>query len=97
MRGYQVLYASDGHECLEICSQIGDRIDLVLLDQSMPHMSGQDVLAELQRSHPQLKVVIITGFAADLEDFAGALDIVQKPFSFKSFVSKVREVLDLSA
>ena len=97
MRSYEVLYASDGHECLEICSQMATRIDLVILDQSMPRMSGQDVLAELHRSHPQLKVIIITGFAVDLADFAGALDIVQKPFSLKSLVSKVRDVLDLSA
>ena len=94
MNGYEVLYAADGKEGIELCRQKGDSIDLILLDQSMPRMSGQDVLAELRTSRPHLKVVIFTGFAADIEEFAGADDLIEKPFSLSGLVDKVREVLD---
>ena len=94
VNGYEVLYAADGVEGIEVCRQKGDSIGLILLDQSMPRMSGQDVLAELRATRPQLKVVIFTGFAADVDEFAGADDLIAKPFSLSDLVAKVREVLD---
>ena len=94
MRGYEVLYAADGKEGIELCRQKGDRIDLILLDQSMPRMTGQELLAELRTSRPHVKVIIFTGFAADIEKFGGADDLILKPFSLLGLVAKVREVLD---
>jgi signal transduction histidine kinase len=94
MNGYEVLYAADGREGIEQCRQHGDDIDIILLDQSMPRMSGREVLAELRVSQPHLKVVIFTGFAADIDEFAGADDLIAKPFSLRRLVAKVREVLD---
>jgi len=41
-----------------------------------------------------MKVVIFTGFAADVDEFAGADDHVAKPLSLQDLVAKVREVPD---
>ena len=60
----------------------------------MPHMSGHDVLVKLREAAPELKVVIFTGFAVRVEEFEGADDLVQKPFTLAKLVAKVREVLD---
>ncbi|MFH1567996.1 MAG: ATP-binding protein, partial [Gemmatimonadota bacterium] len=97
LRGYQVLVAADGEEALEVHRRHRDRIALVLLDHSMPGLSGRQVLERLRERSPRVRVVIFTGFPADAADFAGADDLVRKPFTLDGLVSKVREVLDRPA
>ena len=94
LRGYTALAAADGQEGLDVFDREAGAIDLVLLDQSMPRMSGQDVLVKLREAAPELKVIIFTGFAVKVDEFEGADDIVQKPFTLANLVAKVREVLD---
>jgi len=94
LRGYSVLVAADGQEGLDMFRLHRDDIDLVLLDQSMPHLSGRDVLTEICRDKPDVEVIIFTGFPASLEEFEGATGILQKPFTLAKLVSCVREVLD---
>ena len=94
LRGYSVLVAGDGQEALEVFRRHRDDIDLILLDQSMPHLSGQDVLREIRAETSATRVIIFTGFPASLEDFEGATGVLQKPFTLEKLVSSVREVLD---
>ena len=65
--GYTVLVGADGEEGLEIFRREQERISLVLLDLSMPRMSGQEVLAEQQSVAPELKVLVMTGYSASEE------------------------------
>ena len=94
IRGYEVFVASDGNEGIEMVRELADRVDVVLLDQSMPKLSGRDVLPEIRRISRDIKVVIFTGFAVDLSEFEGAHELIRKPFSLAGLTSKVREVLD---
>ncbi|MBT3342462.1 MAG: response regulator [Gemmatimonadetes bacterium] len=93
-RGYAVLEAEDGQSGLETYRAHRDDIRLILLDHSMPRMSGREVLAQLRAEDTPVRIVIITGVPAGLEDFEGADDLMEKPFSLKSLVGRVREVLD---
>ena len=93
-RGFKTLDAEDGEQGLEIFRQHRDGIDLVLLDQSMPRMSGLDTLRALRQMAPDLRIVIITGYPTRLEDFEGADDLLQKPFSLDELVGRVRKALD---
>ena len=90
--GYDVLLAADGEDGLEVFRR--EPVDLVLLDLSMPRVSGREVLAEWCRLNPDVKVVIFTGYPARTEDFAAARAVVQKPFSMESLTRAVRQVLD---
>ena len=94
LRGYSVLTAADGEQALEIVRRHGDDIALILLDQSMPGLSGREVLQHVRRHAPDTRVIIFTGFPSDVEDFEGADDLVRKPFTLDGLVSKVRGVLD---
>ncbi|MBI2503633.1 MAG: GAF domain-containing protein [Candidatus Latescibacteria bacterium] len=92
--GYRVLEAQDGQGGLEICRQHQGRIDLVLLDLSMPGLPSREVLARLKALDPQVKVVLFTGYAPDKEHFQGAIDVVGKPFSIRQLAQAVRRALD---
>jgi CheY-like chemotaxis protein len=93
-RGFHTLTAADGEAGLEIFSQQREVIDLVLLDHSMPRLSGLETLRALRQMAAELPIIIITGFPTSLEDFEGANDLVLKPFSLDGLVGHVRAALD---
>lgn len=82
--GYPAITARDGDEALERFRADPGAFGLVLLDLTMPRMSGEDVLVGLRSIRPNVPVVVITGYGEEavnegqLGDIAGFL---QKPFS----------------
>jgi two-component system cell cycle sensor histidine kinase/response regulator CckA len=96
--GYAVLTASDGHEALELYDRERARISLVLLDLIMPEMGGKRCLKELMKINPHLRVIISSGFSADLKTKdvleSGARGFVDKPFKIQEILRTVRKVLD---
>ena len=63
--GYQIALAADGPEALEAASKLGD-FDLLVTDLMMPQMNGDELARRLRRSHPELKVLYLTGFSNEL-------------------------------
>jgi len=63
--GYRVLTAEDGRETVEVFSQKRGEIDLVILDLTMPHRSGGEVLRQLRQIEPEVKVIISSGHRTD--------------------------------
>jgi DNA-binding NtrC family response regulator len=65
--------------------------DLVVLDLKMPDMNGMDVLAEIKASWPDVKVIIVTGYASvdnavqSIQE--GAVDFLPKPFTSSELVA----------
>ncbi len=96
--GYTVLLANDGQEAIETFRSKKERIDLVILDLSMPYLSGGEVLEELTSLAPGLKVIISSGYGE--EDYKGLLDrfgvaaYVPKPYRPIELARVVRRVLD---
>ncbi len=83
--GLEVITAADGKEAVETFRKDRKKIDLVLLDLTMPGLDGGEALEEIRKIDPSARVVIASGYSeADLaERFAGRdLDgILQKPYS----------------
>ena len=71
-----------------------DDIALVVLDLSMPRMSGEEVLARVRASDPHLKVLVLSGHSVSSEQFADQAEVLKKPLSIKALAHKVREILD---
>jgi PAS domain S-box-containing protein len=98
--GYDTLVASDGESALEIFRREGDRISLVLLDQSMPVMDGLAVFKQLRRIRPQVKVLLASGFSeqevAARYQGLGLNGFIQKPFNVKHLSEEVQRVLQES-
>jgi len=97
--GYEILEAADGLEALEICRVRGESIGLVLLDLTMPNLTGKETFARLHEMLPDLPVLICSGYLVDLNEFTqecGACPdgFVQKPYSFGDMAEMVRKTLD---
>jgi ligand-binding sensor domain-containing protein/signal transduction histidine kinase/CheY-like chemotaxis protein len=95
--GFEVVLASDGREALGVYQQIGDRIDCVLLDLTMPKLSGADTLRELRAIRPDVRVVLSSGFTE--QDAVGrvigtpAHGFIQKPWKPEALVRAIESAL----
>lgn len=61
--GYEVLSCSGGVPALEILKDSADQVSCVLLDITMPDMSGHEVIREIARLHPEMDVILTSGFS----------------------------------
>jgi PAS domain S-box-containing protein len=95
--GFHVLSATDGAQALEVFRERCDEVRLVLLDRTMPGLSGEEVLAAIRGLRPEVPVVLVSGYSADssAQRFAGKrVDaFLQKPFLPETLVEKVRALL----
>ena len=96
--GYTVLYSEDPQEAIRIAQQRDGPISLLITDVVMPAMSGRDLAERLTAMSPPMKVLYMSGYAADTVIQAGLPDsgpgFLQKPFTRNALLSKVRDALD---
>lgn len=92
--GYRVVDAPDGETALQQVRNLGSTISLVLLDLSMPVMSGRAVLQHLARLAPELRVIIFTGQQAGSEQFPGVSAVLTKPANRQQLLDAVGRALD---
>jgi DNA-binding response OmpR family regulator len=92
--GYEIKTAINGEDALKQLDK--DGVDLILLDLSMPGMSGMEVLHRVVEKHPATRVIIITAHGTidnAVEAMKlGAIDFIQKPFAppeIRELVTKV--------
>lgn len=97
-QGYSVLTAMDGQECLNLYQKEKDRIDAIVLDLSMPRLSGNEVMKQIFSDNPHFKIIVSSGHANGFDSDAlieqGASGVISKPYKPHEFIQKIREVLD---
>jgi PAS domain S-box-containing protein len=95
--GYQVLLAEDGLKAVEIYQREAHRIDLVILDLTMPRLSGRDAFRRLLQIDPAARVLFASGYAAEhvMELEQGTFQgFVAKPYRPDDLARTVRITLD---
>lgn len=96
--GYIVLEARHGAEALLMVKKHPRKIDLLLTDIVMPHMSGPELAKRLSAVGPNMKVLYISGYVDEAVSRHGmgssTTPFLQKPLSVETLTKKVREVLD---
>ena len=96
--GYTSIAAESGERALEIFRIEKERIDLVILDLSMPGMGGDRCLEELLKIDPEIKIIITSGHPSHRKERemlkSGAISFISKPFSLTDILKEVREVLE---
>jgi CheY-like chemotaxis protein len=95
--GYRVLDAAHGEDALLVAERHPGPIHLLLTDVVMPHMTGKEVAERLKALRPELKVLYMSGYAADVivrrELLSSDAPYLAKPFAPDVLAAKVREVL----
>ena len=95
--GYETLAAPDGMTAVEEYRKHREKIDLVLLDLTMPLMSGEETLQQIRFINPEVRVLLTSGYneAEAVQRFSGKglAGFIQKPYTADALARKVREVL----
>ena len=91
--GYATVTASDGAGALAIVR--GHAVDAVLVDLTMPGMSGADVVSELRRERPGLPVVVCSGYDRDGRGPVAADAYLPKPFRIEALERTLAKLLPL--
>ena len=93
IHGYSVVTAADGQEAVDLYIRQRDRFDLVILDLTMPHLSGSEVLTRIRNLNSHAKVILSSGYPSGETYRASAF--LPKPYRADTLIRVVREVLDL--
>ena len=98
--GYKVTALMDSREALKLFSEKPTEFDLVITDQTMPFMTGEDLGKELMRIRPDIPVILCTGYSdlitSEKATALGFRGYMMKPFTLRASAELVRRVLDES-
>ena len=96
--GYEVDLASNGQQGMELFEK--DKADLVITDIIMPDKEGLEIILEMKKRRPDLKIIAISGGGRispesylECATHFGASRVFQKPFKQKELVSAVNELI----
>ncbi len=94
--GYTVFEARDGTTALDIFASHSAKIDVVLLDLTLPNMSGAEILLRLRQIRPNIKIVLSTAYGRDraLRDVndQNFVYYLRKPYEISELTTLLREV-----
>ncbi len=95
--GYQVVSSASSHEAFDIFCRDPYGFDLLLTDQTMPHMTGEQLAREVRRVRPDMPVILCTGFShvmnAEKARELGFNDFCTKPLLAQELALKIQQVL----
>jgi CheY-like chemotaxis protein len=95
--GYTVLLAEDGQSGLDLFREMSGRVGVVLLDMTMPGISGEETLRQLQLIRSGVPVLLTSGYneVEAIHRFAGKglAGFIQKPYTAVQLAEKIKATL----
>ena len=96
--GYRVLIAKGGQQAVNAVIDMGDKIDLIILDLIMPKMDGGKAFDRIREIQPGMPVMLASGYSINgqAQEIVrrGCSGFIQKPFHISELSQKVRQILD---
>jgi DNA-binding NtrC family response regulator len=94
--GFRVHEAVDGREALDFIERGQASLDAVVSDIVMPRLNGVQLLQSLATSHPDLPILLMSGYGIDelaQRDIASPCGVIAKPFTPEYLLSEVRRCI----
>jgi CheY-like chemotaxis protein len=94
--GYSTNLCSSGSEAIEVYKKSPEEFDAVILDMSMPKLSGKETYIEMKKINPDIKAIIASGFENKKVDSTlelGANAYIKKPYEIYQFTSLLAQVI----
>ncbi len=99
--GYSVTATTDSLEALEIFKESPEDFDLVITDQTMPNMTGAELVESIHGVRPEVPAILCTGFSSVINEEKaknkGFKAFVKKPFYRHEIADTIRKVLDVDS
>ncbi len=108
LKSYEMAFLSSGISNVMLCSDSREvpeilestEVELILLDLIMPFISGVDLLKQINESHPQVPVLMVTG-VNEIESAVecmrlGAVDYILKPVKTDNFIGRIEKAIEFS-
>jgi PAS domain S-box-containing protein len=96
--GYQVVAQTSSLEALRLFQAQPEKFDLVITDQTMPHMTGMQLAQEFRHLRPDIPIILCTGYSEKVSagniKAAGINDLLMKPIVMRNLAETIRKVLD---
>jgi two-component system, cell cycle sensor histidine kinase and response regulator CckA len=97
-QGYTVWAAPTPGQAIQLAREHTGAIHLLMTDVVMPEMNGRDLAQTLRARHPDLKLLFMSGYTADVIALNGVLEdgmhFIQKPFAQQELAVQIRHALD---
>ncbi|MBI3435674.1 MAG: response regulator [Proteobacteria bacterium] len=91
--GHDILTAADGAEALDMLGRAKPKPDLLLTDLRMPVMDGIALALAAARDHPDMTIVLMTGYADQRERAHGLQALVHAVITKPSSLDDIRKVI----
>ena len=95
--GYDVVSYTNSEEALAAFRAAPERFDLVITDQTMPHLTGKDMVRALRALRPDIPIILCTGFShtmtAEQAALLGLDAFCMKPLRIRDLEVTIRRVL----
>ena len=92
--GYLVLEASEGVDAMALAQAFKAPIHLLISDVSLPNMSGLEVAERVRGMHPDMRVLLVSGFLETEVAGAATYPLLLKPFTAETLLEQVRRLLE---
>jgi len=96
--GYTVTAKNSSIEAFETFQQAPNTFDMVITDQTMPHITGYNLAKRILEIKPSANIILCTGYSETITpkktETAGIKALIYKPIGMKEIAQKIREVLD---
>ena len=94
-KGFGVMVASSGADALRLFEQHGASLDLIVMDVTMPHMSGIEALRLIRATGTDVPVLLSSGYSVELltDDSPEFFAYLQKPYDIPQLLRAVGEAI----
>ena len=92
--GCEPIVAEDGESGLALFREDPSRVQVALVDMTMPGISGLEVAAQLQSERPDLPVILMSGYSElEITDLKQPVHFLKKPFRSKNLFELLKQLL----
>jgi DNA-binding response OmpR family regulator len=95
---YDVLESEGAPQALEVARAFGGTIDLIIVDHAIRDVMGRQVVEDIRKSRPEVKILHVSGYPQEIVEgdggFIPGAEFLAKPFLPKVLVARVNQMLD---
>jgi PAS domain S-box-containing protein len=94
---FEVFEAADGYSAVDLLRANGSKIDVILLDMTIPGLSSDQVVAEAAKARPDIRVILTSAYSQEMIGSAMVApqirSFIRKPFRFGDLMQTLRNSL----